>query len=80
MLKHNLAGDPDQYVGDLQFFDLEEWGQNQQSYGGDTFLMGEKFYMNGAYWYGLTKDEIRVFRGNEELAADRVRVRIWVYN
>jgi hypothetical protein len=79
ILTHKLGGDPDRYVVDMQFMSLDKWGQNQRYYGGERVESMGLFIYQGAWWHGLTKDDIRVFRETDDIYAAAVRVRIWVY-
>ena len=74
---HNLGGDTDDYVVDLQFrdsihlgvvFDVHQIGYGLNSYG---------TYVHGAYWQNLTSSQIEVFRGIDDYRTEEVRVRIW---
>ena len=67
--QHNIGGDPDRYVVDLQFYEtsFEGYGINQDNYGGEEYLdfIGHAnpiMVQKGAYWYGLTNKEVKVKR------------------
>lgn len=84
VLSHNVGGDPDTYVVDLQFFDDGEvgLGRHQRFYGGySTYDYGLEYRNRryGAFWHNLTKEEIRVHCQDDTIAIMRIRVRIWVY-
>lgn len=69
---HNLGGNVDNYVVDVQFKDAG--GVHQAYYGWDhDDLAGDK----GAYWGGLTTTSIYVWRAANDLGVVQVRVRIW---
>jgi hypothetical protein len=71
---HNLGGDPDEYAVDLWFWDLDDgWGLNRRYYGG-VEVSGATYGVN---WQGLTANTIRVCRGSNDDAADRVRIHVW---
>jgi len=73
-LQHNIGGDPNNYVVDMQFKGGVV-GVNQALYGGDGAVDG-----SGAFWFGLTDTEISVHRQTYNVTAEDIRVRIWVYN
>jgi hypothetical protein len=76
-LTHALGGDPDNYVVDLQFLQPGAGGtRNQMGYGG--YNWGNLLDL-GAQWRRLTERTIDVYRLSDDVDADRVRVRIWVY-
>jgi len=78
-LTHNLGGNADNYVVDMQF-QSSMYGRNQKCYGGYHFRSGvvpHKY--SGAYWKGLDDTQIKVFRFKSDDAVSYVRVRIWVY-
>jgi hypothetical protein len=84
-LTHNLGGDTDEYVVDLQFRDTGAFGfgVNQLHYGSQEYIDFSNFsgaipVENGAYWYALTDNEIKVKRNADDKYADKVRVRIWI--
>jgi hypothetical protein len=77
-LGHNIGGDPDYYVVDMQFWDTA-YGINTQRYGGDCDSDDGDFEHFGAYYWRLTSDSISVRRMSEDYYVDKIRVRIWVY-
>ena len=74
-LIHNIGGNVDNYVVDLQFKDTGSFGINQRYYGGVYSGLSEL----GSFWQELTSTSIRVIRLKNDTVADQVRVRIWVY-
>ena len=82
-LVHNIGGDPDNYVVDMQFRSGSN-GVNQRHYGGADFGnlppsgMSENDRV-GAYWRTLTDSTITVYRRPEDVYAPEVRIRIWHY-
>ncbi len=74
-LTHNIGGNPDDYVVDIQFHDDDEYGRLQ---GGGMDRSGQQFF--GATWTNLTASSLEVRRGPDSTTADKVRVRIWVCN
>jgi hypothetical protein len=77
-LMHDLGGDVDAYVVDLQFKDtpadgLGGHGVNQQYYGGDL-----RPGTYGAYWSDLSDVSIKLTRWSSDPRADEMRVRIWI--
>jgi hypothetical protein len=73
-LNHNLGGNADNYVVDLNCkhpgYGVHNWGV-----GGDVTSGG--FY--GAFWLNLTNTDITVERATNDGECPQVRVRIWVY-
>ena len=79
-LTHNLRGNPDDYVVDLQFLHETAFGRHQIGYGGRStyfWASGDDLNQGGA-WYGLTDTEIKVMRDSDDPFIDKVRARIWV--
>ena len=80
-LTHNIGGNPDDYIVDLQFKDPDNgMGVNQDCYGGCDLRAKDTIYADtkqGAYWRNLTSAKIEVGRRAEDHFADQVRVRIW---
>jgi hypothetical protein len=75
---HNLGGDSDDYVLDLQFFDLNFVGTHQLYWGGNTTVKHDGTYVEeGAYWHNLNKTNVKVTREADDWNAKKVRVRIW---
>ncbi|NOZ49520.1 MAG: hypothetical protein GXP37_05640 [Chloroflexi bacterium] len=80
-LQHDLGGDIDDYVVDMQYRNRSN-GVNQRYYGGTDFgtQAAPGASVNdrvGAYWRSLTTSTITVYRRPEDLYADAVRIRIW---
>jgi hypothetical protein len=78
-LTHDIGGDRDNYVVDLQFWD-SNMGINTCAYGGDNFEWSNDLVYKGAYYKSLTTSVIQIYRRPDDYYADKVRVRIWVYN
>jgi hypothetical protein len=81
VFEHNVGGNPDTYVLDLQFKDADGGlGVNQRGYGQDRdYDLGAGApRVSGAYWYGLTNSSVEVARAVNDVAADGVRVRLWI--
>ncbi len=91
-LTHNLAGvgynDVDDYVVDLQFKDIENYGINNVAIGSEGTLDNDHthdefpsyhYSYRGACWTNLTTSTIKVVRAAEDAEADGIRIRIWVY-
>jgi hypothetical protein len=74
-LTHDLGGNPDNYVFDLQFYD-SSLGRHKQGYGGNHASITVAW---GAYWKGLDDTRIAVYRYGDDSHAEKIRVRIWVY-
>jgi len=75
-LTHNLGGDVNDYIVDVQFYDSGGFGVNHRFYGRDKVDSTEL----GAYWYGLDSDSIVLYRSADDTNVDQMRVRIWVNN
>jgi len=82
-LIHNLGGDTDDYVVDMQYRTDDVNGVNQRYYGGVDF--GAKAFggtMNdkrvSAYWRSLTTSSITIYRRPDDIYAEQVRIRIWL--
>jgi len=79
---HNLGGNPDRYIIDMQFRDSDNdrfEGINQGSYGIDQmYNQGTSSWdIQGAAWHSLTDSVVYVERGVQDTGADEVRIRIW---
>jgi hypothetical protein len=76
---HNLRGDPANYMVDMEFYDPDGRGVNTRMYGLDTYHEGAggALRTRGAAWWGLTDTAIHVHRGEADINADQVRIRIW---
>jgi len=80
-LTHNIGGDPDDYIVDMQYQSSGS-GVNQRYYGGADFGANPPSGMSeddrvGAYWHSLTNSTITVYRQSEDIYAAKVRIRIW---
>ncbi len=83
ILAHNIGGDPDHYVVDMQYRSGNS-GVNQRYYGGADFGTNPAPGANpndrvAAYWRTLTADTITVYRRPDDIYAPEVRIRIWHY-
>lgn len=85
-LTHNLGGNVDNYVVDLQFRHIDPVAGisyvHHHGYGGNTREPGRcpgSCDERGAYWTWLTDTDIIVRRYCYEPYVQQVRVRIWVY-
>ncbi|HPQ45649.1 MAG TPA: hypothetical protein PKZ42_15635 [Syntrophales bacterium] len=81
ILTHNLGGDADDYVVDMQYKDFIGDGVNQRHYGGADFGNKPPSGRNendrvGAYWRTLTTSTITVYRRPEDVYASNIRIRI----
>ena len=79
--EHNLGGNSDTYVMDLQFQDTGDgFGVNQRGYGWDSDYDAGAFgnVYEGTSWRSLTTSSVFISRFGDDLAADRVRVRLWI--
>jgi len=82
-LTHNLGGDADDYVVDMQFKSSSADGVNQRYYGGMDFGANPPAGHSaddrvGAYWRSLTATTITLYRRPEDTYAEQIRIRIWV--
>jgi len=76
-LDHNLGGDPENYVVDLQFDSDHPYdGVNNIGYG--LYLDYEDDRHSGGDWNELTDQSIVIERGLYDTHATRLRVRIWI--
>jgi hypothetical protein len=75
---HNLGGNVDNYVIDLQFKHSGDWGIHNYGIGGWDFY-DEGYVERGCYWNKLTTSSVSVYRQPEDYCANNVRIRIWVY-
>jgi hypothetical protein len=79
LLEHQLGGDADDYLVDLQFKDTTGnpplMGIHNYGYGCDT----DGVNYRGAFWRSLTSTSIVVCRCLSDDRVGEVRVRIWVY-
>lgn len=71
---HNLGGNVDNYVVDMQMKHAGGAGINNLNIGTDE---GGGWF--GAYWRNLTTTSIRVHRDTDDVGAEQIRIRIWVY-
>jgi hypothetical protein len=83
-MMHNIGGNAQDYVVDLQFRNWSFDGVNQRHYGGADFGTIAPVGSNesdrvGAYWRSLTDSSITVYRRPEDVYAPAVRVRIWCF-
>jgi hypothetical protein len=81
-LAHNLGGNADDYVVDMQYRDAGS-GVNQRYFSGIDFganpAPGHSVDDRvGVYWRSLTDTEITLFRREEDDYAEETRIRIWV--
>jgi hypothetical protein len=66
-LNHDIGGNPDTYVVDIEFKSTDDGINKMCTNSG------------GVGWFGLTNKQIGVYRGPDDDHAQYVRVRIWVY-
>jgi len=89
VIVHNVGGNVDDYVVDLQFKDVDGvWGINNVGMGSDKWFAGWSgdwfgfvtydYHNSGACWTNLTSTSIKVVRQAHDAEADQIRVRIWV--
>jgi hypothetical protein len=78
ILAHNIGGNVDNYVIDMQFkTSVQTFGINNFAMGGDR--SGGDTFEYGASWFGLDSTHIGVLRWPNSVS-EEIRVRIWVYN
>lgn len=76
---HDLGGNVDNYVVDLQMKDTDfEDDIHNVGLGGYRYYVNDLRYF-GASWRDLTSTSIVVYREKHDEYADNVRIRIWVY-
>ncbi len=78
-LTHNIGGNVDNYVVDVQF-KSSLYGINNFFYGGDQFWGGQAMVNRGAIYRDLGTNTIRIQRKSDDNGIEQIRVRIWVYN
>lgn len=75
-LDHNLGQDPNRYVIDMQFKDVDGgMGTNNHSFGMTQLTNGIWW---GAAWNQLDSNSIGILRYSTDGFADSIRVRIWI--
>ncbi len=81
-LAHNLGGNVDDYIVDLEFADWPGHPPHQMLYGGISF--GNKTYNGnvdgqqwGAFWHSLTNNTVNITRLPDDQKALMFRGRIW---
>ncbi|MCD6555133.1 MAG: hypothetical protein J7M16_14135 [Anaerolineae bacterium] len=82
-LNHNLGGLSENYLVNMEQYDLSSNGINQRHLGGADFGSNPPAGYSaddrvGAYWRSLSTSSIRIYRRPEDGYADYVRIRIWV--
>jgi hypothetical protein len=78
-LVHGLGGDPDNYLVILDQKDSGTNTLNNIHIGWEKVWMGTHNVERGSYYNQLDASSIRVKRGDNDTAADSIRVRIWIY-
>jgi hypothetical protein len=74
VFNHNLGGNPDDYAVELWFMDTDNnLGINRRENGG----LEVGGFGRGAYWRQLTENTVEVCRNANDMAADRLFVRVW---
>ena len=79
-LSHDLGGDADAWVVDLQLKDDDASpgsGVSSRGYGGDRYLFSDTYIDLGGAWSGLDSEGIDLFRFSEDSSAEQMRARIW---
>jgi hypothetical protein len=77
-LVHNIGGDRDDYVVDLQFKDGD--GDVHTQGIGEDMRFHIDWSAKGAYWFDLTTNSISIHRSWLDDMVESFRVRIWVCN
>jgi hypothetical protein len=75
---HNLGGNVDNYVVDMQMKHPGNLGIHNFGFGGWDYYM-EGFARKGSFWRNLTTSSVEVIRQIDDYGTDSVRIRIWVY-
>jgi len=80
VITHNLGGDVNDYVVDLQFkeTDTPAFGIHGKGFGGWEYSSDST--VRGAYWHSLNTSDITVYRQADDFRIQEVRVRIWRVN
>jgi hypothetical protein len=73
MLTHDLGGDVDEYVVDVEGRSSSS-GDRHAAFGSDR---ASETSISGFYWLSLTTSTISVYRAEDDGATDQARVRIW---
>jgi hypothetical protein len=76
MFFHNIGGNVENYVVDMQFIHTGAGDIGNIYHGGHM----DDGYFRGAYWRSLTSSSIMVARMSDDGYVDQIRIRIWVYN
>jgi len=84
-ITHNVGGNAENYVVDMQFRGQDDrpltgGGINAMHYGGDEFVVSDQRRRLGAYWFGLTNKSLYIGRLEHDQFANKIRIRIWVYD
>ncbi len=75
---HNLGGNVDDYVVDMQCKDNNSI--NNKSIGSFVYDIGTGIRFDGAYYWSLDGSKIEVFREFDNTNCSQIRIRIWKYN
>jgi hypothetical protein len=78
-LYHNISGNVDNYVVDMQFKSDYGLGIHNRNFGVDVYHVGTTV-KEGVEWIKLTTDSITIRREEDDVWADKIRIRIWVYD
>ncbi len=76
---HNVGGDTDNYIVDMQFKDAQSanYGVNNRGVGLDYVWLGSANDQDGGFWNELTNTQIEVYIGGDGGNEDAFRIRIW---
>jgi hypothetical protein len=76
-LTHNIGGEPNDYMVDLQMWsDLMDI--HNYEHGCDQYEWLGYHFHTGVYYCNLTASEIKIRRGADDSNSPKIRVRIWV--
>jgi hypothetical protein len=77
-LSHNIGGDPNDYIIDLQGYSTTSGTLTNRGYGSYVKVVGGTQFHYGFYYDNVDNQELSVKRGLDEVTVQQFRVRIWV--
>ncbi len=78
-LAHNLGGNADNYVVDLEFKKGTNIHNTHYGYDSSYDPISALSYLSGGVWHNLDNTSIQLCRGATDTNLDSMRVRIWMY-
>jgi len=81
-LTHNVGGNPEDYLVDMEYKTSDANGVNVRYFGGADFGTHPPGGTStddrvGAYWRSLTNATITIYRRPEDIYAPQIRIRLW---